>query len=80
MRPRWAQWTITVSILVAIASVVGAVFLGSTQVRCVRVDSSGEVVKAMGDECNALDQVVYVELGPDGQVQVSGDETVEFGP
>ena len=78
MRPRWAQWTITVSILVAIASVVGC--LGSTQVRCVGVDSSGEVVKARGKKCDQLDQVVIIELGPNGQIQYSGAEMVEFGP
>ena len=78
--PRWAQWTITALILVVIVPVVGTALLGGTQARCVGVDAAGEVVKASGEECDHLDKVVILEPGDDGQVQLSGDEMIEFGP
>ena len=54
--------------------------LGGSGPRCVGVDNTGEVVKAIGNRCNELEQVVYTELGPDGQIQYFGTETVELGP
>lgn len=66
--------------ILAAVPMAGTALLGGNQVRCVGVNTTGEVVKAMGDECNELDQVVFTELGPDRQIRYSGAESVEFRP
>ena len=78
--PKWAQWAIAASILVIVVPIVGTAILGGNQARCVGVDNTGEIVKARGGECDHLSNVVMFEIGENGQVQVSGAQTVEFAP
>ena len=78
--PKWIWWALGGLVVLAAVPMAGTALLGGNQVRCVGVDAAGEVVKARGNQCYELNQAMFFKMGDDGQVQVSGDTTLEFGP
>lgn len=63
--------------LLAVVPTVGTVLLGGSQVRCVGTNDAGELVKARGEMCDRLSDVVIVEQDQDGNIVVEGDAVVE---